>query len=113
MEKSTAHLESMVKRALSVGIKAQYVLMDSWFGMPATIAKLASHLDLICMVKKTPKVHYQSGNQRLDLMNIYKRLNKRRGRAKIKASVVVTLADGTPAKLVFSATAVKPTGWRS
>lgn len=29
MEKSKAHLESMVKRALSAGIKAQYVLMDS------------------------------------------------------------------------------------
>ena len=101
MEKSTAHLETMVKRALAAGIKAKYVLMDSWFGMPATIAKLSSHLDVICMVKKTPKVHYQYGSQRLDLTNIYKRLKKRRGRAKIKASVVVALADGTPAKLVF------------
>lgn len=101
MEKSTAHLESMVKRALSAGIKAKYVLMDSWFGMPATIAKLASHLDVICMVKKTPKIHYQYSDQRLDLMKIYKRLKKRRGRAKIKASVVVALTDGTPVKLVF------------
>jgi ribosomal protein S12 methylthiotransferase accessory factor YcaO len=54
MEKSTAHLESMVKRALAAGIKAKYVLMDSWFGMPATIAKLSSHLDVICMANKTP-----------------------------------------------------------
>ncbi len=54
MEKSTAHLETMVKRALAAGIKANYILMDSWFGMPATIAKLASHLDVICIVKKTP-----------------------------------------------------------
>ena len=101
MEKSTAHLEAMVKRALSAGIKAKYVLMDSWFGMPATIAKLASHLDVICMVKKTPKIYYRYGDQRLDLMRIYKRVKKRRGRAKIKASVVVALADGTPVKLVF------------
>lgn len=101
MEKATAHLETMVKRALAAGIKAKYVLMDSWFGMPATIAKLAAHLDVICMVKKTPKVHYLYDNQRLDLINIYKRLKKRRGRAKIKASVVVALTDGTPAKLVF------------
>jgi len=91
----------MVKRALAAGIKAKYVLMDSWFGMPATIARLASHLDVICMVKKTPKVHYRYGHQRLDLINIYKRVKKRRGRAKIKASVVVALADGTPAKLAF------------
>ncbi len=74
MKKSTAHLESMVKRALAAGIKAKYVLMDSWFGMPSVIATLSSHLDVICMVKKTPKVHYKYGNQRLDLMRIYKRL---------------------------------------
>jgi hypothetical protein len=101
MEKSTAHLETMVKRALTAGIKAKYVLMDSWFGMPATITKLASHLDVICMVKKTPKVHYHYGNKRMDLIKIYKRVKKRRGRAKIKASVEVALTDGTPAKLVF------------
>ena len=101
MEKSTAHLETMVKRALAAGIKAKYVLMDSWFGMPSVISKLSSHLDVICMVKKTPKVHYKYGNQRLDLMQIYKRLKKRRGKAKIKASVKVALTDGTPAKLVF------------
>ncbi len=34
-------------------------------------------------------------------MNIYKRLKKSRGKAKIKASVIVALAGGTPAKLVF------------
>ena len=101
MQKSTAHLEGMVKRALAAGIKAKYILMDSWFGMPATISKLAKHLDVICMVKKTPKIHYCYGNLRLDVMGIYKRLHKRRGRAKIKASTVVKLVDGTPVKLVF------------
>lgn len=101
MQKSTAHLESMVKRALAAGIKAKYVLMDSWFGLPANIAKIASHLDVICMVKKTPKVHYNYNNQSMDLMAIYKRLKKRRGRAKIKSSVIVALPDGTPVKLVF------------
>ena len=101
MEKATAHLEAMVKRALSAGIKAKYVLMDSWFGMPSIIAKLSSHLDVICMVKKSPKVHYTYGDRRLNLMKIYKQLRKRRGKAKIKASVIVALADGTPAKLVF------------
>jgi len=101
MQKSTAHLEAMVKRALAAGITAKYVLMDSWFGMPATIAKIASHLDVICMVKKTPKIHYRYNNQSMDLMKIYKRLTKRRGRAKIKASVIATLPDGTPIKLVF------------
>ncbi len=101
MEKTTAHLQTMVKRALAAGIKAKYVLMDSWFAMPVTIGQLSSHLDVICMLRKTPKIHYRYGNRSMDLMRIYRRLSKRRGRAKIKASALVTLADGTPAKLVF------------
>lgn len=101
MQKATAHLDAMIKRALAAGIKAKYVLMDSWFGMPATIAKVASNLDVICMVKKTPKVHYSYGDKRMDVMAIYKTVKKRRGRAKIKASVLVELTDGIPAKLVF------------
>jgi len=35
--KATGHLETMVKRILSAGISAQYLLMDSWFTMPATV----------------------------------------------------------------------------
>jgi len=101
MEKTTAHLLAMVKRALSAGIKAKYILMDSWYAMPSTIGQLASQLDVICMLRKTPKIHYRYGNQRMDLMHIYRRLRKRRGRAKIKASAIVALSDGTPAKLVF------------
>lgn len=101
MQKSTAHLDAMVKRALSAGIKAKYVLMDSWFAMPATIAKVASNLDVICMVKKTPKIHYSYGDKRMDLMSIYKAVKKRRGRAKIKARVLVELTDGRSAKIVF------------
>lgn len=32
--KTTEHLGPMIKRALDHGIKAKYVLMDSWFSMP-------------------------------------------------------------------------------
>lgn len=32
--KSTEHLEDMVKRALALGIEADYILMDSWFCWP-------------------------------------------------------------------------------
>ena len=35
MAKSTEHLESMVKRVLALGIRADYLLMDSWFAFPA------------------------------------------------------------------------------
>ena len=99
--KSTALLADMVKRALAAGIKARYVLMDSWFGMPAIIVSVCQYLPVICMVKKTPKVLYWFEDRRCDLMTIYRHLKKRRGRAKILASVIVTIKDDQKAKLVF------------
>jgi len=99
--KATAHLEVMVKRILSTGIRAQYLLMDSWFTMPAIVTALAKHIDVIGMVKKSPKIYYQYNGYALDLMAIYRKLKKRRGRAKILASTIVQLKDGQKAKLVF------------
>ena len=91
----------MVKRILSAGVDAKYVLMDSWFTLPATVTALSEHIDVIGMVKKTPKVKYVCNGQQMDLKSIYKNLKKRRGRAKILASIVVTLKGGVAAKLVF------------
>ena len=99
--KATEHLETIVKRILSTGVQANYLLMDSWFTMPATVTALKEHIDVIGMVKKTPKIHYGYDGRQMDLMAIYRNLKKRRGRAKIKASAVVTLKDGPKVKLVF------------
>ena len=99
--KATEHLETMVKRILSTGVQANYLLMDSWFTMPATVTTLCDHIDVIGMVKKTPKIHYGYNGHPMDLMAIYRKLKKRRGRAKIKASAIVTLKDGPKVKLVF------------
>jgi hypothetical protein len=99
--KSTAQLESMVKRILAAGIQARYLLMDSWFTMPATVTALAKHIPVIGMVKKTPKILYSFNGNRMDLMAIYRRLKKRRGRARILASTIVQLKDSCPVKLVF------------
>jgi len=100
-EKATAHLETMVRRILSTGVTSKYLLMDSWFTMPATVISLAQHIKIIGMVKRSPKIHYLFNGQSLDLMAIYRRLSKRRGRAKILASTLVLLNDSVPAKLVF------------
>jgi hypothetical protein len=99
--KATENLETMVKRILAAGIQAKYLLMDSWFTMPATVAAVCEHIDVIGMVKKTPKIHYGYQGQQLDLMAIYRKLKKRRGRAKVKASAVVSLKDGPTVKLIF------------
>ena len=100
-EKATAHLEAMVKRILSTGVSAKYLLMDSWFTMPATVVTLAQHLKVIGMVKKSPNIHYSYNGVGMDLMAIYRRLKKRPGRAKILASADVMLNDEVAAKLVF------------
>ncbi len=99
--KATAHLKVMVNRALKAGLTARYLLMDSWFTMPATITALAGAMPVVGMVKKIRTVHYRFQGHSLDLMAIYRRLKKRRGRAKILASALVTLSSGLPCKLVF------------
>ncbi len=99
--KATAMLAPMIKCILKSGIHARYVLMDSWFTMPANICALKEHLDVIGMVKKTPKVCYEHEGRKRNLVEIYQNLTKRRGRAKILASTTVALKDGTPAKIVF------------
>ena len=68
--KTTEHLETMVKRILSTGIRAQYLLMDSWFMMPATVTALAEHIDVIGMVKKTSRIFYRYNGHLMDLMTI-------------------------------------------
>ena len=100
-EKATAHLETMVRHILSTGVTAKYLLMDSWFTMPATVISLAQHIKIIGMVKRSPKIHYLFNGQSLDLMAIYRRLAKRRGHAKFLASTQVMLNDSVAAKLVF------------
>jgi DDE superfamily endonuclease len=99
--KATDHLEAMIKRILSAGVRAKFLLIDSWFTMPATVTALKDHIDVIGMVKKKPKIHSGYSGHQIDLMAIYRKLKKRRGRAKIKASTIVTLKDGPNVKLVF------------
>ncbi len=99
--KAPVNLEAMIKRILASGVQAKYLLMDSWFTMPTTVTALSKYIDVIGMVKKTPKIHYGYNGHRIDLKAIYRKLKKRRGRAKILASTIVTLKGGLPAKLVF------------
>ena len=99
--KATAHIEAMVRRSLSAGIRARYMLMDSWFTMPATVCALAKHIQVIGMVRKTPKIFYTFGGKAMDLLSIYRRLQKRRGRASILASADILLNNAVAAKLVF------------
>jgi len=95
------NLEAMVKRVLATGVRAKHILMDSWFMMPATVTALSKYINVVGMVKKTSKIHYEFNGNWVDVKAIYRQLKKRRGRAKILASTIVTLKGGLSARLVF------------
>ena len=101
LTKSTEHLETMVKRVLRLGIRADYILMDSWFCFPTLLAKLGKHLPVICMAKDMPKVFYRHNGQWMQLSRLYSLLRKRPGRAKILTSVVTETKKGQKVKIVF------------
>jgi hypothetical protein len=97
---------AMLKQAVTAGIKAKYVLFDSWFSFPATIIKVCKlDLNVISMLKDTPKIYYTFNGEKKSLRDIYRTVRKRRGRAKYLASVIVELYDKdgntVPAKIVF------------
>lgn len=101
MKKTTELLEPMVKRALRAGINARHLLMDSWFGFPAIITKLSKHLPVICMVKRMKTVFYTYQGKKMALTTLYRKVKKRPGKARILASVLVTIAPGQVVKIVF------------
>jgi hypothetical protein len=107
IRKATDVLVEMVAEAIASGIKAKHLLFDSWFAYPATIRKLlAKGVHTICMLKVTEKIFYRYQGEDLHLAAIYRKIRKRRGRAKILASVMVEIGENdrgipVPAKIVF------------
>jgi hypothetical protein len=101
MTKATEQLEPMVKRILATGVDASYILMDSWFAFPSVIQTLHQHRPVICMLKDMPNNLYLYQNVYLRLGEIYRRVKKKSGKARILASVLVETKDGLPVKMVF------------
>ena len=99
--KSTELMEPMIERALKMGVKSKYVLMDSWFSMPVIIECLRKHIHVICMLKDQPTWLYEYQGKKLRLSELYGKLKKKRGKAKIKAEVIVKTASGKLAKIIF------------
>jgi len=110
MTKTTDLLEPMVERAINLGVRAKYLVMDSWFSMPVVISKLRQHIDIICMLKDQATWLYEYNGKRLRLSDLYSKLKKRRGKARVKASVLVKLNDGNKAKIIF-VSCDKDRGW--
>ncbi|WP_458409433.1 IS4 family transposase [Bacteroides congonensis] len=90
----------LIKRALDAGIRADYVLMDTWFTTePMMTSILAEGLDAIGMVKQL-KQRYSYKGRRYTLPEL-QRFVRFDGARNIFGSLCVTTKNGIPVKIVF------------
>ena len=102
VQKATDMAVTMVKRALSRGLKADYVLFDSWFSFPSVIDQIAGlGIHVICHLKPMPRITYFHNGDWLTLKQLYRKVRKRRGKARILASVEVSLKNKRKVRIVF------------
>lgn len=90
----------LVKRALNAGIRADYVLMDTWFTTePMIRSVLAEGLDVIGMVKQLKqRYRYKGGLYTLPELQKFVTFDSA---GNIFGSLCVTTKNGIPVKIVF------------
>ena len=103
--KGTEVMIELLKTALKHGVKAPYVLFDSWFSSPNMFHEMNEiNLHAVCMLKRTKKHLYRYEGKMLDVKTLFNRHKKRRGRSRYLLSIdVESVIDGkaVPVKLVF------------
>ena len=90
----------LIRRALNAGIRADYVLMDTWFTTEPMIKEiLAEGLDVIGMVKQLKQwYHYKGRSYTLPDLRKFVCFN---GAGNVFGSLCVTTKSGIPVKVVF------------
>ncbi len=84
----------LVDDAIASGIKAKYVLFDSWYASPRMFSELVKrHLDGVGMLKKTKKVYFRYRGREMDVKTLYSILRRSKWSTKPKYlySPIVTL----------------------
>ena len=99
MHKTDAAIR-LIENALNAGIRAQYVLMDTWFTTEPMIgAVLNTGLDVIGMVKQLKQCYTYNGKQyKLQELKKFVCFD---GARNIFGSLIVTTKTGIPVKIVF------------
>lgn len=110
LQKKPERVTARVEKILSLGIHAQYILMDSWFtNEPMLTSMKQLGLNVIGMIKNVKQVYkYQGKWYRLE--TLYAMLYKS-GKKQIFGSVVVQTKTGISAKLVFVRNRNKKSEW--
>lgn len=107
--KSPDVVVTLLDKALGAGIKARYLLCDSWFPSASLLSSAKERkLDVIAAVKKGEKSHYLYNGVQMSLNKIYSLNKKRGGRSKYLLSAEAAVDRGSgknkvflPVKLVF------------
>lgn len=111
LETAPSQIPDMVQRALSSGIDASYVLMDSWFTQQPLIQDLVKQgIDVIGMVKATNQ-RYLINGKRVDLRELYRLATPALGNKNILRSIRTTMANGVKIKVVFVRNRNKKREW--
>ncbi|SFG96552.1 IS4 family transposase [Sporolactobacillus nakayamae] len=111
LQTAPEQIPGMVKRALSNGIDASYVLMDSWFTQQPLIKALTDQgIDVIGMVKPTNQ-RYRVGSQWVGLKTLYRLSKPVTSHKEILRSIRTTMANGVPVKVVFVQNRNKQSEW--
>ena len=99
MQKTDAAI-LLIKNALNAGVKADYVLMDTWFTTEPMLKKiLLLGIDTIGMVKQLKQRYTYHGKQYT--LHELKKFVRFEGTRNIFGSLVVTTKAGIPVKIVF------------
>ncbi|KKE79008.1 IS4 family transposase [Bacilli bacterium] len=111
LQTAPEQLPSMISRALSAGIDASYVLMDSWFTQQPLIQSIVEQgIDVIGMVKATNQ-RYLVDEKRVNLKELYRLAKPASGNKSILHSIHTTMANGVPVKVVFVRNRNKRSEW--
>ena len=105
--KETDVMLGLLNQIRQYNIPASYVLFDSWFTYPKILLDiLAMNYNVIAMVKAITRVYYTFEGEKMNLSTLYSRVKKKRGKAKVLASVLVSIdkdnyGNDIQAKIVF------------
>ncbi|WP_026023025.1 transposase [Paenisporosarcina sp. TG20] len=111
LQTAPEQIPDMIRRALSSGIDASYVLMYSWFTLPPLVQAMTEQgLDVIGMVKET-KQRYLADGKRVSLKQLYRLAQPVQGEKGILRSIRCVMANGTSVKIVFVQNRNKRSEW--
>ena len=105
--KSTQVVLDMLDEVKKTSLDAKYVLFDSWFCLPTEVISVKNRgYDVIGMVKKSSKIHFEVDGCSMSVKDIYRKNKKKRGLAHIRLVVDAVARSSEkessiPVRLVF------------